>query len=168
MRHLGLSLALVASLTVAAVAPAAAAKPEHSHDPAPPLVLDEGPCDFPVVIDNAVDRGKTTVFAAAPSGSERTLVRGFFEGLITNTATGATHSSVGGASVRFVFYPDGSIRADGMGTSFVAWYFEGDDVNVEAGLYDVNGHVTEWYAADGSFIRAVVHGKATNLCEVLG
>jgi len=31
----------------------------------------------------------------------------------------------------------------------------------------MSGHLIEWYAADGSFLRAEFHGTAVNLCELL-
>lgn len=40
-------------------------------------------------------------------------------------------------------------------------------VNVEPGLHHVQGHGTEWYAADGTLIRAIARGHVVDVCEAL-
>ena len=88
--------------------------------------------------------------------------------LVTNLATGATYSMKGGYQFSVTTAADGSVRVDARGTDIVAWYFPGDASELGPGLWDTNGHVTEWYAPDGSFVRATFAGVATDVCAALG
>lgn len=85
----------------------------------------------------------------------------------TNVSTGAFLTSKGGGRATFTFEADGSVRVDISGAIIFAWYVPGDDVNVEPGLYQLQGHGTEWYAPDGTLIRAIVRGHAVDVCEAL-
>jgi len=104
----------------------------------------------------------------ADHGSSRFMVRGMGVSRVTNLATGLVHNFQGGGRLTFVFAADGSMRVDGSGTDIIAWYFVGDDADVGPGVFDINGRLSEWYAPDGSFIRATFDGTATNLCDLLG
>lgn len=168
MRRLANSIILAAALAAVLAGPALAGKPDHSPEATTPTEFPAGDvCDFAVRFENTVERAKVTVFDPAPNGSERTLIRGYYEAVATNLEDGTTYREKGGAVLTIVVDADGSVRVDVRGTSFIAWYYEGDESNLEPGLYDVNGHATEWYAPDGTFIRAVVRGHVTNLCNEL-
>jgi hypothetical protein len=160
--------ATVLALSMVAVPTAFAAPPQHSPSVAPPIEFAAGElCSDPIRFENTALRGKDTVFAPSPDGSERVLSRGYGASVVTDLETGATYSFQGGVQFTFVFSADGSTRVDARGRDFIAWYFPGDDSELGPGAFQVNGHLTEWYATDGTFIRATYSGKATNLCEAL-
>lgn len=161
-----LSLVAASVLVALATSPVVAAPPEHTPGHLDPLVL-EGVCDFPVRLENVREKFKDTLFGPAPDDSVRFLSRGFFDGTATNVTTGAYLTSKGGGRVTIRFEGDGTVRVDVTGAALFAWYFPGDDVNVEPGLYHVQGHGTEWYAADGSLVRAIVRGHVVDVCEAL-
>ena len=127
----------------------------------------EGVCDFPVRLEKVREKFKDMLFGTSPDGSQRILSRGFFDGRATNVDSGEFLTSTGGGRATFTFEADGSVRVDISGAILFAWYLPGDDVNIEPGLYHVQGHVTEWYAPDGTLIRAVVRGHAVDVCEAL-
>jgi len=157
---------IVITLSAFAVPTAMAGAPESSPAIDSPLTLDEV-CTNPIHFANPKLKAKDSLFDAGRDGSQRLLTRGMGVSLVTDLVTGATYSFKGGFRLAFTFEADGSVRVDGSGTDILAWYFPGDDSELGPGLFDVNGHVTEWYAPDGSFIRATFHGKAIDVCAAL-
>ena len=157
------------ALSMVAVPTAFAAPPQHQPTVAPPIEFVAGEvCTDAIKFENTALRGKDTAFAPSPDGSERVLSRGYGASVVTDLATGATYSFRGGVQLTFVFAADGSTRVDAHGRDFIAWYYEGDDSELGPGLYQVSGTATEWYAADGSFIRATYTGVVTDLCQKVG
>jgi hypothetical protein len=168
MRRVLVILSSVLLLMLATAAPALGAKPEHSHEGAPPpLVFAAGEvCDFALTIETLVDRSKTSVWEAA-DGTVRMLTRGFASGTATNTDDDISLSEAGGFRIDIVIHPDGAVDVEGSGT-LVAYYFPGDAIEgLSAGIYEVRGHVTEQYAPDGSLVAASFSGHAVDLCEAL-
>jgi hypothetical protein len=163
-RALGVA-ALAAMMLPAAVL---AAPPQHSPTDVPPTVLDAGaPCRDAMRFENLELNGKDTAFAPAPSGSQRFLSRGSGVSRVTDLDNGNVYDFRGGVRILVTVAPDGSVRADASGRDYIAFYLPGDDSTVGPGLFQMSGHLTEWYAPDGSFLRAEFHGTAVNLCEVL-
>lgn len=168
LRRTAAIAATVLTLTMVAVPTAIAAPPQHQPSVAPPIEFAAGElCSDAIRFENTALRGKDTAFAPSPDGSERVLSRGYGASIVTDLDTGATYSFQGGVQFTFVFSADGSTRVDAQGRDFIAWYFPGDDLELGPGAFQVSGHLTEWYAADGTFIRATYSGKAVDLCETL-
>ena len=63
---------------------------------------------------------------------------------------------------------DGSLRADATGRDFISFYLPGEPSVLGAGLFQLSGHVTEWYAPDGSYLGNAFSGTAVNLCNAVG
>lgn len=169
MRRALFALLSALILTIAAVGPAAAAKPFHENaGPQPPIDLAAGEvCDFAVTLDSPVDISKTSVWEHA-DGTLRILVRGFASGTATNTDDDLTYTHSGGFRIEIVIHPDGSADVSASGT-FFAWYFAGDPiVGLSEGLFAINGHGSESYSADGSLVGAQFQGgHAVDVCEAL-
>ena len=169
MRRVPFALLSALLLTIAAVGPAAAAKPFHENaGPLPPLDLAAGDvCDFAVTLDAPVDISKTSVWEHE-DGTIRILNRGFASGTATNTDDDITYTHSGGFRIEVVIHPDGSADVTVSGTVF-AWYFPGDPiVGLSDGLFAINGHGSESYSADGSLVGAQFQGgHAVDLCEEL-
>lgn len=169
MRRAPFALLSALILTIATAGPAAAAKPFHENlGPQPPIDLAAGEvCDFAVTLDTPVDTSKTSVWEH-DDGTLRILTRGFASGTATNTEDDITYTHSGGFRIEVVVHPDGSADVSASGT-FFAWYFEGDPiVGLPEGLFAINGHGTESYAADGSPVSArFLGGHAVDLCEAL-
>ena len=169
MRRTLFALLSALVLTIAAVGPAAAAKPFHENPgPQPPIDLAAGEvCDFAITIAAPSDISKTSVWEQ-DDGTVRILSRGFAEGTATNTDDDITYTHNGGYRIEVVIHPDGSADVTASGR-FFAWYVPGDAVvGLSTGLFAVDGHGSESYAADGSFIGAEFRGgHAVDLCEAL-
>lgn len=169
LRRLIVVAATVVSLTILAAPAVLAAPPEHSPIFAPPVSFAEGEvCVDAILFENLTLRGKDTAFAPAPDGDARFVSRGSGVSRVTNLATGQTYMIQGGVRFAISFVADGSVRVDARGKDFILWYYEGDDSELSPGLYQVSGTATEWYAADGTFIRATYTGVATDLCQKVG
>jgi hypothetical protein len=155
---------------IAAVAlPAAvlAAPPVHAPGVSADLVFAPGEiCDDGIVLSNPDLKVLETTFAPHPDGSSRFKGRGRTPSLATDTTNGNTIFRRGGSSITITMAADGSAVADASGLVF-AWYLPGDDSELGAGLFLVNGHAQERYAADGTFLSATFDGRATNVCEAL-
>ena len=155
---------------VAAVAlPAAVLAAPPVHTPAEDVVIVFAPgdiCDDGIVLTNPGFKAHDTAFAPHPDGSVRFSDRGRTPSLATDTTTGKTLFRRGGSSIVITTAGDGSIVADATGLIF-AWYLPGDDSELGAGLFLVNGHAQERYAPDGTFLSATFDGRATNVCEAL-
>jgi hypothetical protein len=165
-----LTRALGLAAVGAAMLPAAvlAAPPQHSPTDVPPTVLDAGaPCQDAMRFENLELNGKDTTFAPAPNGSQRLLSRGSGVSRVTDLDNGHMYDFRGGSRILITIDADGSVRADASGRDYIAFYLPGDDSTVGPGLFQMSGHLTEWYAPDGSFLRAEFHGTAVNLCELL-
>jgi hypothetical protein len=157
------------TLLILAAPAALAAPPEHGPIVAPPVEFAEGEvCVDPVKFENLTLRGKDTAFAPAPDGDERYVSRGSGVSRVTNLATDETYTIRAGVRFAITTAADGSFRVDARGKDFILWYYEGDDSELSPGLYQVSGTATEWYTADGSFIRATYSGVATDLCQKVG
>jgi len=169
MRRVLLALVTATLLTIAAVGPAAAAKPDHSRPgPQPPLDLPAVEvCDFAVTLASLVDRSTTSVWEHE-DGTVRMLIRGYASGTATNTEDGLTYTHSGGFRIEIVIHPDGSADIDASG-NFFAWYFAGDPiVGLSESLFAISGHGSESYAADGSLVGARFYGgHAVDVCEAL-
>jgi hypothetical protein len=164
---------LVRALVIAALAAVAipatvlAAPPEHS--PVVPAAVVFAPgdiCDDGIVLSNPGLKALDTAFAPHPDGSVRFGERGRTPSLATDTTNGNTIFARGGSSITITVAPDGSMVADARGLVF-AWYLPGDDSELGAGLFLVNGHAQERYAADGTFLSATFDGRATDVCAAL-
>ena len=168
MRRVLFALLSAMAITIAAVAPALAAKPEHSRlGPADPTDLPAGEiCDFNVTLSSTVNTSVTSVWEY-PDGTQRILNRGYAAGTATNTDDDISVTHNGGFRSEVVIHPDGSVDVSVRGT-FFAWYLEGDPiVGLSDGLFAVHGRGSEAYATDGAFIGARFNGQSTDLCEVL-
>jgi hypothetical protein len=158
----------VVALLMIAVPVAIAAPPQHSPADNPVTVFAPGEvCADGIRFENFTLRARQTVFPSAADGSSRMLVRGMGVSRVTDLTTLATYDFTGGFQFNLTFAADGSFRVDAHGRDYVVWYLPGDDSELGAGLFQINGHATEWYAADGAFIRATYSGKATDLCAAL-
>ena len=157
---------LLASL---ALAPAAlAGKPVTGPSANVPYVFAAGaPCTNAVVFENTSINSRDSAFDPSRDGSWRLLARGSAVSQVVDQETGAVYAMRGGYRFLVTFAPDGSFRVDGDGTDIIAWYFPGDDSDLGPGLWDTDGHVTEWYAADGTFLKATFSGHATDICAAL-
>src|SRR3954466_12787893 len=84
-RAVGIAVIAVGALPVAVLA----APPTHSTTPNVPSVFAPGePCDDAMSFENSVLRGRDTVFAPAPDGSQRVLSRGSGVSTVTDLANG--------------------------------------------------------------------------------
>ena len=162
-------VAVATLVAVLAVAPAAlAGKPVTGPSPNFPYAFPAGaPCTNAVVFENTSINSKDSAFDPARDGSWRLLTRGSAVSQVVDQETGAVYSMRGGFHFQVTFAPDDSFRVDGAGTDIIAWYFPGDDSDLPPGLWDVDGRITEWYAPDGSFIKATFDGHATDICAAL-
>jgi hypothetical protein len=163
--------ALGAACIALVVLPAAvlAAPPEHAREEIVPLDLPAGTvCVDAVRFEDTTLRAMDTLFAPGPTGTQRFTGRGSGVSVMTNTDTGATYAWQGGFRITTTIYADGSIRADASGTDFIAYYFPGDPSEIGSGVFRVTGHLTEWYAADGTYLGNRVTGTAVDLCAALG
>jgi hypothetical protein len=161
-----LAIALTAALAIPAMALATA--PTTTPTVAPPVSFAAGTlCDDAILFENVTVKGHDSLFAPGPHGDQRFLGRGFGSSIVTDLDSGNTLSFKGGVRITAVFAPDGSYRVDGSGTDILAWYFPGDDSELGSGIFHVTGHITEWYAADGTFIRATASGASVNVCDAL-
>lgn len=166
----------LAVLMASLAAPATfAGRPGHRERPvtvpveAPPIEFPaDSPCADAVRFENTELHGTTTTFPVARDGSTTIITIGTGESLVTNLRTGAKTSFGGWFNVIVRIAADGSARVDAFGTDFIVWYLEGDPTDIGVGLYRVQGHATEWYAADGSLTRATHHGRVTDLCAKVG
>jgi len=169
MRRVLLALVSATLLAIAAVAPAAAAKPDHSRPgPMPPIDLAAGEvCDFAVTLASTVDTSTTSVWEYE-DGTVRILARGYASGTATNTEDGITYTHSGGFRVEVVIHPDGSVDVNASGNLF-AWYFAGDPIEgLSEGLFAISGRGSESYAPDGSLVSAVFYGgHVVDLCAAL-
>ncbi len=166
--RLARAIGLAAAGALLLPASALASPPTHSDAVLFDIELAPGEvCDDGVVLSNPTYRQKDTAFAPRPDGSQRFSERGFAASRATNMSTGAFVENRGGASISYRFAADGSLVVQGTGFLF-AWYAEGDDSDLPAGLWLVHGRVTETYAADGTFIRATFSGNAIDACEAIG
>jgi hypothetical protein len=164
-----LARALCAAVVLVALiaGPSLAAPPTHEYAPAGPIEFGAGElCDFPLRLSTVVDRGKTTTFAPGTDGSQRVETRGFASSLLENLDTGKQVTYAGGYRLSFRIAADGSVRADGTG-QITAFYLEGDVTELGAGIWSVEGHVTEHYDATGTFLFATFDGRATDLCALI-
>jgi hypothetical protein len=162
-------IGLVLAAALAAAPAALAAPPEHAPMASGPIEFVAGEvCDDAILFETPVLRGMDTAFAPGPGGTSTYISRGSAVSLVTNLRTDETHQFVGGVRIAYRFHADGSTRVDASGTGFIAWYYDGDDSELGPGLFHVSGHVTEWYAPDGTFIRAEHTGIAEDLCAVVG
>jgi hypothetical protein len=161
--------ALIAALTLAVAAPAAlAGKPVTGPSANFPYAFPAGaPCTNAVVFENTSINSRDSAFDPARDGSWRLLTRGSAVSQAVDQETGAVYAMRGGYRFQVTFAADGSFRVDGAGTDIIAWYFPGDDSDLPPGLWDVDGRITEWYAADGSFLKATFDGHATDICAAL-
>jgi hypothetical protein len=157
---------LLASLSLA---PAAlAGKPDTTPAANSPYTFLAGaPCTNAVRFENTSLTARDTVFDPARDGSVRILSRGSAVSRAVDLTTGAIYPMRGGYTFITTLAADGSVRVDANGTDIIAWYFPGDDSDLGPGMWDTDGHVTEWYAADGSFIKARFSGHATDICAAL-
>jgi len=168
--RLSSALVGVATLVVAlALAPAALAGKPATGPAAnfPYTFLAGAPCANAVVFENTSINARDTVFDPARDGSFRILSRGSAVSRAVDQVTGAVYPMRGGYSFITTFAADGSVRVDATGTDIIAWYFPGDDSVLPPGLWDIDGRITEWYAPDGSFIKATFNGHATDICAAL-
>ena len=169
MRRVLVLGASVIALTIAAVSPVAAAKPDHSRPGVgAPLVFAAGEmCDFALTVSTSEVRSKTTTWEA-DDGTVRILDRGFASGVATNTDDEVSLHQQGGYHIDVVIHPDGSVDVKASGV-LVAFYFPGDPVEgLSSGAWAVRGHGTEHYAADGSLTSATFQGQIiADLCHSL-
>jgi hypothetical protein len=161
--------ALIAALTLLVAAPAAlAGKPVTGPSANFPYAFPAGaPCTNPVVFENTSINSRDSAFDPARDGSWRLLTRGSAVSRAVDQITGAVYWMRGGYRFLATFAPDGSFRVDADGTDIIAWYYPGDDSELGPGLWDTDGHVTEWYDPNGAFIKATFSGHATNICAAL-
>ncbi|HEX5828048.1 MAG TPA: hypothetical protein VFY23_11035 [Candidatus Limnocylindrales bacterium] len=167
-RTLAAVLIGTAVLSAGSVPVAQAAKPDRSPAVDEPIEFATGEvCAHAIRFENTVLRSSDTLFGPAPDGSQRLLGTGMAVSEVVDLVTLATYRMRGGFQFTYMFEPDGSIRVDGQGTGIIAWYYPGDNSELGPGLWDVDGRVTEWYAPDGTFIRASMSGGATDICGAL-
>lgn len=124
-------------------------------------------CHDEILFENLALNSRDSLFAPGPDGAQRLLQRGFGASRVTDEDSGNALEFKGGYAISIVFAADGTVRVDAAGTDILAWYFAGDDSELGAGIFHVTGRVTEWYASDGSFLRAAFSGTSTNVCDVL-
>ena len=168
MRRVVLALLTATVLTIAAVAPAAAAKPDHSRPgPQPPEDIAAEVCGFPVTLTSEIDRSTISVWESE-DGTVRILQRGYASGTATNTEDDISSTHQGGFRTDVVIHPDGSVDVNASGNLF-AWYFAGDPIEgLSDGLFAISGRGSESYAPDGSLISAVFYGgHVIDLCAAL-
>ena len=166
-----LTTPLVAGLLLAALATssALAGKPATGPSPNNSYAFAAGEmCTNAVVFENTTLKARDSAFGVSPSGTQRILSRGMGVSRVVDQATGATYHMKGGFGFRVTIAADGSVRVDGHGTDIIAWYYPGDDSELGPGLFDINGYITEWYAPDGTFLKATSRGSATDICAALG
>lgn len=162
-----LALFLAAGLLASVgVAPVSAAPPTHEPFESPPSAFAAGEmCAFAMTVVNSREVTKQTTFERA-NGSLVILQRGSATTTVTNVDSDESVTSTGGFSIAITIHPDGSIDAHGHGALF-AYYFEGDPSVLGHGWFSVSGHVTEHYAADGTYLGNAFSGRSENLCETL-
>ena len=166
MRRLLIPLISAMLVTIASVAPATAAKPEHSRPGSAPPIQITGACDFTITLTTTEDKSKTSVWEYE-DGTVRILSRGYASGTAT-TEDGMTYTQRGGYRINVVIHPDGSVDVDVSGNLF-GWYYPGDPIiGLSAGVFAVSGRGTESYAPDGSLVSARFYGgNAVDLCAQL-
>lgn len=163
---------LAASLAAVVAAPVSAGgKPDRSQQPAPPLELPGGPdgyCEFPVLIENIVDRTTTTVFPADRDGTVRTRFTGFVRVRVTNLDTGESLERVLNGAITLREWADGRVTFSFSGP-VIAFYTAADETvsDIPRGVWYVRGHGEEAYAADGSLQEAWAVGRRIDLCAAL-
>ena len=162
-------LALVALLVLSMAPAAVAAQPTHTATPLPPdLEFAPGePCEHGILVRTWWMRTRSSEFPALPDGTVRMADRGAARSTLTDLETGATVEARGGSRLAFRLLPDGTTVVDGTGALLV-WYFPGDPSELAPGVYLVNGHAREVYAADGTLLGATFDGRARNVCDLLG
>ena len=163
--------ALGSALIAAVLLPGAvlAAPPSHYPSPNDPLVFDAGTvCEDAVLFENTTLRAKNTDFAPGSDGAQRLLTRGSGVSRVTNLDSGATYTFQGGVRVQITIGADGSLRFDGTGKLYIAWYYPGDASVVGPGLFQMSGRLTEWYAPDGTYIGNAFSGRTVDLCAAVG
>ena len=168
MRRILLALVTATVLTIAAVAPAAAAKPDHFRPgPLPPLDLPAELCGFAITLTSEVDTSTISVWESE-DGTIRILQRGYASGTATNTEDDIAFTHGGGFRSDVVIHPDGSVDVNASGNLF-AWYFVGDAIEgLSDGLFAITGRASESYAPDESLVSAVFYGgHAVDLCAAL-
>lgn len=168
MRRILLALVTATLLTLAALAPAAAAKPDHVRPgPQPPLDLPAELCGFAVTLTSEVDRSTISVWESEDD-TVRILQRGYASGTAINTEDDITFTHAGGFRIDVVIHPDGSVDVNASGNLF-AWYFAGDPIEgLSDGLFAISGRGSESYAPDGSLVSAVFYGgHVVDLCGAL-
>ena len=167
MRRFLIALISAILVTIASVAPAMAAKPDHSRPGVAPPTDIVGVCDFAITLTSTADKSILSVWEYE-DGSVRILNRGYANGTATNTEDGTTYTHGGGFRVNIVVHPDGSVDIDASGNLF-GWYFAGDPiVGLSDGVFAVSGRGSESYAADGSLTGARFYGgHVVDLCAEL-
>ena len=166
-RTVARSTAIAAFALVIAAPAALAAPPTHAPAVSIEVLVPGGDyCEHDVVLTNPTFRSHDTDFAALPDGTVRFRERGMASSRATDVATDAFIESKGGAAIVYRFAADGSVIAVGTGLLF-AWYLPGDDSELGAGLFLVNGRVREVYDTDGTFVSSTFSGSAIDVCEAL-
>jgi hypothetical protein len=169
-RHVPRTAVVVLTLMAALAVPAAtlATAPSTSPTVTYPIPFAAGTlCEHAILFENLEINARDSLFAPGPSGRQRLLQRGFGASRVTDQDSGNSMEFKGGFAISVVFAADGTIRVDAAGTDVLAWYFAGDDSELGPGIFHVTGHVTEWYASDGSFLRAAYSGTSVNVCNAL-
>lgn len=169
LARVGIALGLAAGLMASTTLTVAAGGPVVTPAESPPIDFEaDTVCGDAVRFENTRLNGTTTTFPPDRHGVTRIVTVGTGASLVTNQATHATKRFSGWFLVTVVIAADGSARVDAFGTDFIVWYLPGDPSELPPGLFRVQGHATEWYAADGSLTRATYSGRPTDLCASVG
>jgi hypothetical protein len=162
---LGLALGVMSSSAMAVAASGPVVTPVDS----PPIDFPAGSvCSDAVRFENTRLTGTTTTYAPDRRGVTRIVTVGAGASLVTNESNHAKQRFSGWFIFTTVIAADGTARVDAYGTDFIVWYVPGDPSEIGPGLFRVQGHATEWYAADGTLTRASYTGKSTDLCAGVG
>ncbi len=170
IRRTGAVFATVLALSMIAVPVATAASPVTTPlEIDPPLVLDAGTvCADEMQFVNLALKGSQTVFPPDRRGTQVTVMSGVGRSRVTDVTNGHTYDFKGAFLITYVTAADGSVRVDAVGNDIVSWYLPGDQSVIGDGFFRTVGHLTEWYSADGEYLRNAFHGHAVDLCARLG
>jgi hypothetical protein len=141
------------------------AKPAITPAPYPPLAFPAGSvCDFAISGTTSIDQTVKKVFSPDSRGTQRIMLSGHLAGTLTSPYASLTSNFTDQVIIRIS--SNGSTRVDAHGR-ILAFYFAGDPSELGQGLFLVVGHLTEFYAADGTLLSATASGQVTDLCATL-
>ena len=164
-RYLSL-VAVLAAFIVVTPATANAGAPVREFIPADDLTIEEGACDFPILVEVLVNNEYVISFFDDEGEVVRDIVQGRLVVRLTNTETGA--SVVRNISGPGVFtYSDDETILTARGNWFF-WFFPGDLGPGSEGSAYINTGVSIQRITDAGFEIISETGAQEDLCATLG